>query len=151
MIIHIIVFYYQNISLIFYVEDGSHVRLWHPSCVYITVHETMKSFHRKFLVIKIIPWHRRPGWDWPDDHSWVGWVYSKHPRGFHPKIKNGWKSPFLNGFTSHSCEVIDCKTLKFTIILFLEKSKIRFSFINSPIWILKNIELCQNNEKTLHI
>ena len=36
LIIHIIVSYDQNISLIFYVKDGSHVRLWHPSCVYIT-------------------------------------------------------------------------------------------------------------------
>ena len=35
MIIHIIVSYDQNISLIFYVKDGSHVRLWHPSCVSI--------------------------------------------------------------------------------------------------------------------
>ena len=26
----------QNISLIFYVKDGSHIRLRHPSCVYIT-------------------------------------------------------------------------------------------------------------------
>ena len=29
LIIHIIVSYDQNISLIFYVKDGSHVRLWH--------------------------------------------------------------------------------------------------------------------------
>ena len=36
LIIHIIVSYDQNISLIFYVKDGSHFRLWHPSCVYIT-------------------------------------------------------------------------------------------------------------------
>ena len=37
LIIHIIVSCDQNISLIFfYVKDGSHVRLWHPSCVYIT-------------------------------------------------------------------------------------------------------------------
>ncbi len=35
-IVHRIVFYGQNISLIFYIKDGSHVRLWHPSCVYIT-------------------------------------------------------------------------------------------------------------------
>ena len=36
LIIHIIVSYDKNISLIFYVKDGSYVRLWHPSCVYIT-------------------------------------------------------------------------------------------------------------------
>ena len=37
LIIHIIVSYDQNISFIFFYEkDGSHVRLWHPSCVYIT-------------------------------------------------------------------------------------------------------------------
>ena len=36
LMIHIIISYDQNISLIFYVKDGSHVRLWHPSCVYIT-------------------------------------------------------------------------------------------------------------------
>ena len=29
-------YYDQNISLIFYVKDGSHVGLRHPSCVYIT-------------------------------------------------------------------------------------------------------------------
>ena len=28
--------YDQNISLIFYMKDGSHVRLGHPSCFYIT-------------------------------------------------------------------------------------------------------------------
>ena len=31
LIIHIIVSYDQNISMIFYVKDVSHVRLWHPS------------------------------------------------------------------------------------------------------------------------
>ena len=36
LIIHIIVSYDQNISLIFYVNDGSHVRFRHPSCVYIS-------------------------------------------------------------------------------------------------------------------
>ena len=36
LIINIIVAYDQYISLIFYVKDGSHVRLGHPSCVYIT-------------------------------------------------------------------------------------------------------------------
>ena len=36
LIINIIISYDQNISLIFYVNDGSHVRLRHPSCVYIT-------------------------------------------------------------------------------------------------------------------
>ena len=36
LIIHIIVSFDQNISFIFYVNDGSHVRLRHPSCVYIT-------------------------------------------------------------------------------------------------------------------
>ena len=36
LIINIIVSYDQNISLIIYVKVGSHVRLPHPSCVYIT-------------------------------------------------------------------------------------------------------------------
>ena len=37
LIMHRIVFYDQNISLIFYyVKDRSLVRLWHPSCVYFT-------------------------------------------------------------------------------------------------------------------
>ncbi len=36
LIIDIIISYDQNISLIFYVNDGSHVRLRHPSCVYIS-------------------------------------------------------------------------------------------------------------------
>ena len=34
LIIHILIFYDQNISLIFLSEDGSHVKLWHPSFVY---------------------------------------------------------------------------------------------------------------------
>ena len=33
-------FHDQNISLIFYVKEGSHVRLRHPSCVYITAQYT---------------------------------------------------------------------------------------------------------------
>ena len=36
LIIPIIVSYDQNISMIFYMKDWSHVRLLHPSCVYIT-------------------------------------------------------------------------------------------------------------------
>ena len=36
LIIHIIVSYDQNISSIFFVTYGSHVRLQHPACVYIT-------------------------------------------------------------------------------------------------------------------
>ena len=36
LIIHIIVSYDQNISLIFYVKYGTHVRFRHPSCAYIT-------------------------------------------------------------------------------------------------------------------
>ena len=36
LIIDIIVSYDQNISLIFYVKDGFHVRLRRPPCVYIT-------------------------------------------------------------------------------------------------------------------
>ena len=36
MISHIIVSYDQNISLIFYVKGGSHVRLRYPTCVYTT-------------------------------------------------------------------------------------------------------------------
>ena len=35
-ITRIIVFYGQNISLIIYVKDGSHDRLRHLACVYIT-------------------------------------------------------------------------------------------------------------------
>ena len=42
LIIHIIVFYDQNISLILYVKDGSYLRLWHPSCVYITAQRQYK-------------------------------------------------------------------------------------------------------------
>ena len=38
LIIHIIVSYDQNISLIFYVKNRSHFRLWDPSCVYFTAH-----------------------------------------------------------------------------------------------------------------
>ena len=46
LIIHIIVFYDQNISMIFYVKDGSHVRLWHPSCVYITAQRQYLQYKR---------------------------------------------------------------------------------------------------------
>ena len=35
LIIHIKVSYDTRIFYWFYVKDGSHVRLWHPSCVYI--------------------------------------------------------------------------------------------------------------------
>ena len=36
LIIHIIVSFDQNISMIFFVKGGSHVSLWHPSSVYFT-------------------------------------------------------------------------------------------------------------------
>jgi len=40
-----IVSYDQNISLIFYVKDGSHVRLRHSSCVYITAQRQYTARH----------------------------------------------------------------------------------------------------------
>ena len=51
VIIHIIVSYDQNISLILYVKDGSHVRLRHPSCVYITAQRQYTAVQNNFPFI----------------------------------------------------------------------------------------------------
>ena len=45
---NIIASYNQNISLIFYVKDWSHVRLRHPSCVYI-------SAQRQYTAVQNFP------------------------------------------------------------------------------------------------
>ena len=49
MIIHAIVSNDQNISLIFYVKDGSHVRLRHPSCVHFTLQSKRLRTALKYL------------------------------------------------------------------------------------------------------
>jgi len=46
LIIHIKVSYDQNISWIFFVKDGSFVRLQHPSCVYITAQRQYTAVQR---------------------------------------------------------------------------------------------------------
>ena len=57
LIIHKIVSYDQNISLIFYVKDGSHVRLPHPSCVYITAQWQYTS---EITFLALNPWSSVP-------------------------------------------------------------------------------------------
>ena len=52
LIIHIIVSYDQNISLIFYVNDGSHVRLRHPSCVYINAQRQYTAVLKMCTLLK---------------------------------------------------------------------------------------------------
>ena len=57
LIIHIIVSYDQNISLIFYVKVWFNVRLWHPSCVYCTAQrqytavETIRTPLKYYIII----------------------------------------------------------------------------------------------------
>ena len=46
LIYHIIVSYDQNILLNFYVKDRSHVRLRHPSCVYIPPRDRTLQYKR---------------------------------------------------------------------------------------------------------
>ena len=52
LIIHIIVSYDQNILLIFYVNDGSHVRLRHPSCVYISAQRQYTTVLKMCALLK---------------------------------------------------------------------------------------------------
>jgi len=52
LIIHIIVSYDQNISLVFYVKDRSHVRLWHLSCVYITAQRQYTAVQKMRTALK---------------------------------------------------------------------------------------------------
>ena len=46
LIIHIIVYLDQNISLIFYLKYGSHVRLWHRSCVSLPSRDSALQYKR---------------------------------------------------------------------------------------------------------
>ena len=57
LIINIIVSYDQYISLIFYVKDGSHVRLGHPSCVYITVQRQYAAIQNMRTPLKQLSLH----------------------------------------------------------------------------------------------
>ena len=61
LIIYIIVSYDQNISLIFYVKDESHVRLWHPSCLHYrpeTVHcSTKDAYTSEITFLALKPWY----------------------------------------------------------------------------------------------
>ena len=52
LIIHIIISYDQNISLIFYVNNGSHVRLRHPSCVYISAQRQYTAVLKMCTLLK---------------------------------------------------------------------------------------------------
>ena len=52
---------------IFYVKDGSHVRLWHPSCVYITAHETVHCstkdvYTSEITFLALRPWYGLDSW-----------------------------------------------------------------------------------------
>ena len=58
LIIHIIVSYDQNISLIFLCEKWiPHVRLWHPSCVYITVQRQYTAVQKMCTLLKLLSLH----------------------------------------------------------------------------------------------
>ena len=67
LIIYIIVSYDQNISLIFYVNDGSHVRLRHLSCVYINaqrqVHCSTKDVYTSEMTFLALHSWLKPSWD----------------------------------------------------------------------------------------
>ena len=52
LIIHIIVSNDQNILLIFYVKDGSHVRLRHLSCVYISAKRQYTAVRKMCTLLK---------------------------------------------------------------------------------------------------
>ena len=61
LIIHIIVSYDQNISLIIYVKDGSHVRLRQPSCVFHYRPETVRcsikdAYTSEITLLALLPW-----------------------------------------------------------------------------------------------
>ena len=55
--IHIIVSYDQNILLIFYVKDRSHVRLSHPSCVSITAQRQYTAVQKMRTPLKLLSLH----------------------------------------------------------------------------------------------
>ena len=55
LIIHIIVSYDQNISLIFYVNDRSHVKLRHPSCFYISAQRQYSAVLKMCTLLKWLP------------------------------------------------------------------------------------------------
>ena len=55
LIIQIKVSYDQNISSNFYVKDGSHVRLRHPSCGYITAQRQYAAV-QKITFLALEPW-----------------------------------------------------------------------------------------------
>ena len=62
LILYVINSYDQNIWLIFYFKDGSHVRLWHPySCVYIRAQRQYTAVQKirtplKLLSLPYIHW-----------------------------------------------------------------------------------------------
>ena len=74
LIIHIKASYDQNISLIFYVKDGSHVRLWHPSCVYITAQRQYTAVHKMRTPLKLHSLHYNLVWVNPRSH-WYLWTF----------------------------------------------------------------------------
>ena len=58
LIIYVITSYDQNISLIFYVKDGSHARLWHPySCVYIRAQRQYTAVQKIRKPLKYLSLH----------------------------------------------------------------------------------------------
>ena len=57
LIIHIVVCYDQNMSLHFYVKAWSHVRLRHPSCVYITTHRQYIAIQKMRTPLKYLSMH----------------------------------------------------------------------------------------------
>ena len=66
-IIHIIVSYDQNISLICLCEWWIPWQAWHPSCVYITAHETVHCstkdvYTSEITFLALRPWYGLDSW-----------------------------------------------------------------------------------------
>ena len=61
LIIHIIVSYDQKLSLIFYVKNGSHFRLRHPYCVYITAKRQCTAVQKMRTLLKQLSLHYNLG------------------------------------------------------------------------------------------
>ena len=114
LIIHIVVSYDQNISLIFYVKDGSHVRLWHPSCVYITAQRQYTAVQK----IVHFPCITSLG----KDESFLNYI-----RGW----MRSFKQPSIYGLASRHVQLPPALELNFHLssFYFLEKCKILTIFI----------------------
>jgi len=97
LIIHIIVSYDKNISLIIYVKDGSHVRLRHPSCVSITAQwqytAVQKCVHLRnnFPCIKSLIECRNPKLRFKSSYFGLGRIYNS----MHHCVTKSWNHVFF--------------------------------------------------------